>query len=103
FNVAEILGFSSRDVEFWGLGMNHATWSTRFTIEGREGVELMDEQYDRVMSDPAISEHTKRTFHLARVYRRLPNDYMQYYYYPEATVADAQAAPLTRAGVIMKD
>jgi 6-phospho-beta-glucosidase len=103
FHVAHLLGYSSDDVEFWGLGLNHATWSTRFTIAGRDGIEMMNEAHDRIMADPSISEHEKRNFRLASVYGRLPNDYMQYYYYPEETVAEAKAAPLTRAGVIMKD
>ena len=103
FHVAELLGYSAQDVEFWGLGLNHATWSTRFTIAGRDGIEMMDEAYDRVLADPSVSNGTKRAFRLARIYRRLPNDYMQYYYFPEETFAQAQAAPLTRAGLIMRD
>ncbi|MEZ4837128.1 MAG: hypothetical protein R2873_34885 [Caldilineaceae bacterium] len=43
----------------------------------------------------------KRQFLLATAYGRLPNSYMQYYYFREETVAEAQAAPQTRAQSIM--
>lgn len=101
FHVAEILGYKSSDVEFMAFGLNHATWSTRFTIAGKDGVEMMNEAYDRVLADPEIENKTKRMFRLARRYDSLPNEYMQYYYYPEETVREASEAKMTRAEVIM--
>jgi 6-phospho-beta-glucosidase len=103
FHVAEVLGYRADDVEFMALGLNHATWSTRFTIAGRDGVEMMDEAHDRVLADPNVNSKTKRMFRLARRYGRLPNEYMQYYYYPEETVREAQEAKMTRAEVIMSE
>ena len=58
--------------------------------------------YDRVINRPDVSERVKRQFRLAKEYGRLPNSYMQYYYYPEETVAEAKAAPKTRAEVILE-
>jgi 6-phospho-beta-glucosidase len=103
FHVAEVLGYKASEVEFMAFGLNHATWSTRFTIAGKDGVALMDEAYDRVLADPQIDNKTKRMFRLARRYGRLPNEYMQYYYYPEETVRDASEAKMTRAEVIMSE
>jgi 6-phospho-beta-glucosidase len=90
-------------VEYLGLGLNHATWSTRFTIGGEDGVEMMMRAYSRVIEDPAVPDKLKRMFRLAKRYGRLPNEYMQYYYFPEETVAEARAAPRTRAQVIMDE
>lgn len=103
FHVAEQLGHSAAEVEFMAYGLNHATWSTRFTIAGRDGVEMMARDHDRVMNDPRVPNKTKRMFRLAMRYGRLPNEYLQYYYFPEETLKEAQASSMTRAEVIMSE
>jgi 6-phospho-beta-glucosidase len=103
FQVAELLGHAPGEVEYLGLGLNHATWSTRFTIAGEDGVEMMMRAYSRVMEDPAVPNRLKRMFRLAKRYGRLPNEYLQYYYFQEETLAEARAAPKTRAQVIMDE
>lgn len=91
----------SIDIE--SIGFNHATWSTRFTIDGEDGVEVMMRHFDKVMAREDVSERVKRQFRLAREYGRLPNSYFQYYYYREETVAEAKASPRSRAQVIMDE
>lgn len=83
------------------VGLNHATWSTHFTINGVDGVSVMMDHYDGVMAREDVSNRVKRQFKLTREYGRLPNSYLQYYYYREETVAEAQAAPQTRAQEII--
>jgi 6-phospho-beta-glucosidase len=85
------------------VGVNHATWSTRFLIDGQDGVELMIRHCDRVLDRKDVSSRVKRQFRLTRDYGRVPNSYLQYYYFREETLAEAQAAPLTRAQEIMRD
>lgn len=84
------------------VGLNHATWSTRFTIDGEDGVGVMMRYFDDVMARRDVSARVKRQFRLAREYGRLPNSYLQYYYYREETVAEAQAASKTRAEEILE-
>ncbi len=103
FHVAEQLGRNARETEFMGYGLNHATWSTRFTIGGEDGVELMAREHDRVIGDPYVPSKVKRMFRLAKRYGRLPNEYMQYYYFPEETLHEANAAKMTRAEVVMSE
>lgn len=83
------------------IGLNHATWSTRFEIDGEDGVAVMARHLDEVLAREDVTPRTKRQFQLAAAYGRLPNSYMQYYYFREETVAEAQAAPQTRAQSIM--
>ncbi|MCB0115258.1 MAG: hypothetical protein KDD84_14255, partial [Caldilineaceae bacterium] len=83
------------------IGLNHATWSTRFEIDGEDGVSVMARHLDEVLAREDVTPRTKRQFLLATAYGRLPNSYMQYYYFREETVAEAQAAPQTRAQSIM--
>jgi 6-phospho-beta-glucosidase len=90
-------------LELESVGVNHATWSTRFTIDGEDGVDVMNRHFDAVMARPDVSARTKRQFKIARAFGRLPNSYMQYYYFREETVAEAQAAPLTRAQAILAE
>lgn len=85
------------------IGLNHATWSTHFSIDGQDGVEVMLQHYDSVMSRDDVSNRVKRQFKLACEYGRLPNSYLQYYYYREETVAEAKASSKSRAQVIMDD
>ncbi len=103
FHVAEQLGHSATETEFMAYGLNHATWSTRFTIAGTDGVELMAREHSRVINDPHVPGKVKRMFRLAMRYGRLPNEYMQYYYFPEETLSEARAANITRAEVIMAE
>ncbi|MGJ3237565.1 MAG: glycoside hydrolase [Anaerolineae bacterium] len=85
------------------IGLNHATWSTQFLIDGQDGVEVMLQHYDVVMARPDVSNRVKRQFKLTREYGRLPNSYLQYYYYRDETVAEAKASHKSRAQIIMDD
>lgn len=100
--ILHALGIQPESVEIESIGLNHATWSTRFVIDGQDGVALMIRDCDRVLARPDISERVKRQFRLTREYGRVPNSYLQYYYYREETVAEAQAEPKTRAQVILE-
>ena len=88
-------------IDLESVGLNHATWSTHFTINGTDGVSVLMDHYDRVMAREDVSNRIKRQFKLTRVYGRLPNSYLQYYYYREETVTEAKAAPQTRAQQII--
>ncbi len=100
-NVLHALNRPHASVVLESIGLNHATWSTRFEIDGEDGVKVMLRHADEVLARDDVTERVKRQFRLTREYGRLPNSYLQYYYYWEETVAEAQAAPRTRAQVIM--
>lgn len=101
-NILQALALQPTSVTFESIGLNHATWSTRFEIDGEDGVALMIRECERVLARLDISQRVKRQFQLTREYGRVPNSYLQYYYYREDTVAEAQAAPTTRAQVILE-
>ncbi len=101
--ILDAMGIQPESVMLESVGFNHATWSTHFTIDGEDGIAVMNRHYDGVMDNPDVSNRVKRQFKLAREYDRLPNSYMQYYYYREETVAEAKAVELSRAQVIMSE
>jgi len=100
--ILHALMMPDANVELESVGLNHATWSTRFTINGEDGVEVMNRHMDEVLQRADVSRRVKRQFLLTREYGRLPNSYFQYYYYREETVAEAQVSPLTRAQEILQ-
>ena len=101
--ILHAMNIEPESVVIESVGLNHATWSTKFTIDGEDGLEVMNRHYDAVMSRDDVTGRVKRQFKLARAYNRLPNSYMQYYYYRDETVAEAQAKTKTRAGVILDE
>jgi len=101
--IVEAMCIEPETVVLESIGLNHAAWSTRFTIDGEDGLSVMERHYRDVMARSDVSSRVKRQFQLACEYGRLPNSYLQYYYYREETVAEAKASPKTRAQVIMDD
>lgn len=99
--ILHALNLPNAKVVLESVGLNHATWSTRFTIDGEDGVAVMMRHYDAVMARADVSARVKRQFRLTREYGRLPNSYLQYYYYRDETVAEARARPRTRAQEIL--
>ncbi len=99
--ILSAMGITPESVILESIGLNHATWSTHFTIDGEDGLAVMDRHYAAVITRPDVSNRVKRQFRLAREYGHLPNSYLQYYYYREETVAEAKSAAKTRAQEIL--
>ena len=99
--ILQAMNMPDARVELESVGLNHATWSTHFTINGEDGIQVMKRHLEAVLKRPDIEARLKRQFQLAVEFGRLPNSYMQYYYYREETLAEAKAAPKTRAQLIL--
>ena len=69
--VARLLGAEGRPMVLETAGLNHANGSTRFEIEGRDGVAMMRAAMDRVLGDPEVEPRLKRLFRLASVDRMI--------------------------------
>jgi len=99
-HLAAALDVSPGDIELESVGLNHATWSRTCRIEGEDGVARIVAENDRVQARDDVSDRTKRQFELTVRFGQVPNSYLQYYTFPERTVAEAKAAPRTRAQTI---
>lgn len=99
-HIAHALDLRPGDVELEAAGVNHATWSTRCRIEGDDGVGRMIDEYPRVQARADVPARTKRQFELTRRFGQVPNSYLQYYYFADATLNEARAADRTRAEAI---
>lgn len=100
--ILNALNMPDAEVFLESVGFNHATWSTIFKINDEDGVEVMDRHLEAVLAREDIDDRVKRQFRLAHEYQRLPNSYLQYYYFREETLAEAKAIRKTRAEVIME-
>jgi len=101
--VLRLLGLPDEGMEFWAAGLNHANWSTRFRLGDRDVIPLMVEAAPRIARDPDVTPSWRRLFGLTEQYGQMPSSYMQYYYFPDETVAEAQAKPTTRAEDILAE
>ena len=100
--IRHALDLPHASIALESVGLNHATWSTHFTIDGEDGIVVMERHLNAVLARPDVSERVKRQFRLACAYGRLPNSYLQYYYYREETIAEAQASPKSPAQIILE-
>jgi len=99
--ILHALDMMDAEVILESVGFNHATWSTVFKIDGEDGVAVMNRHLKKVLAREDVDERVKRQFILTEEYGRLPNSYLQYYYFREETLAEAKAMKKTRAEVIM--
>jgi 6-phospho-beta-glucosidase len=101
--AVEAAGLDPARLDAVMIGLNHACWSVRQDYDGADVIPLLQGAYDRVMADPAIPAVRKRMVELACVLGHLPAAYFQYYYYTAEVLAEMQAAPQTRAEVILAE
>jgi 6-phospho-beta-glucosidase len=102
-SIRHALEMPEAEIVLNSIGLNHATWSTTFTIDGEDGISVMRRNLKKVLAREDIDARTKRQFQLADYYSRLPNSYLQYYYYRDETLTEARSKPKTRAEVIMEN
>jgi len=102
-HIAQALDLAPSDIELEAYGVNHATWSSHVRIEGEDGVARMRAERAHVEARSDVSNRTKRQFALTDRFGQVPNSYLQYYYYPEVTVAEARAAEKSRAETIAQE
>ena len=100
-NILHALNIPDAVVSLESVGLNHATWSTDFSINGEDGVEVMSRQLDSVLNRDDVDNRVKTQFRLANAFGRLPNSYLQYYYYREETLTEAKGKKQTRAQEIL--
>jgi 6-phospho-beta-glucosidase len=80
------------------LGLNHLSWHRGLTLDGENlWPRLLPAYLDelRRSASPAWDLRTVETL------RMIPNDYLQYYYYPARKLAAQQAWPPSRAEQVM--
>lgn len=99
--IADALGVDVRRIDYDACGLNHATWSTRFAIDGIDAIPIILERLEEIQENSAVPAPVRRMFRLASWYERIPNRYFQYYFFHEEMLQEALAAKYCRAEEIM--
>lgn len=95
------MGIPEAKINLESVGLNHATWSTRFLIDNQDGIEVIRQNIKEVLGRDDVDARVKRQLRLADRFGRLPNSYLQYYYFREETLEEAKRKPKTRAQEIL--
>jgi 6-phospho-beta-glucosidase len=82
-------------------GLNHATWTTRLVVEGRDVLPELHARLCQTPDDRLPEGQMRYAFRLFRQFGALPNAYLRYYYFHDELVRQARLAPLTRAEEIL--
>ncbi|HKD75574.1 MAG TPA: hypothetical protein VKB76_08775, partial [Ktedonobacterales bacterium] len=94
---AEFADLDPSKIEIIAAGLNHGTWSSRHSYDGRDLIPFLAAALERKRQDPATEKEVIRKLELACVMNSVPNHYFQYYYYSDQILAELQAKPTTRA------
>ncbi len=84
------------------VGLNHACWSLRHVYDGADVMPLLREALLRKREQPDGNVHQLRLLALTELMDSIPAGYMQYYYFTDEVLAEAQSKPTTRAQDIMR-
>ncbi len=99
--LAKACGLDPKRLDTVMVGLNHACWSVRHLYDGQDVMPRFQQQRERVLADPAINPVIKRQLQIACAFEHIPADYFQYYYFRDETLAELQAAPLSRAEYLL--
>ncbi len=83
------------------VGLNHTGWTVRQDYDGEDVMPLIRAADGRRRAVPSADPRSDRLLHLAATMGSLPSPYLDYYYFREATVAEARAKATTRAEDIL--
>ena len=96
-------GLDPKRLDVVMIGLNHACWSVRHLYDGRDVIPLVKERAAPALANPAAPPALRRQLQLACFMEHIPADYFQYYYFKDEVLAELQAAPRTRAEVILSE
>jgi 6-phospho-beta-glucosidase len=92
------LSADPEQIELNTLGLNHLSWHRGFTLDGEE---LWPRLLQAYLDELRRSSHPEWGWRTIESLGMIPNDYLQYYYYPARKLADQQEWPPSRAEQVM--
>jgi 6-phospho-beta-glucosidase len=102
-NIVGAAGLDPTLLDHVMVGLNHTGWTVRQLYDGADVAPLMREVWERRRGEPWASTRAGRMVGLAAVMGSLPSAYLRYYYFREEALAEARAAPTTRAEDILAE
>jgi 6-phospho-beta-glucosidase len=102
-NVARSAGLDPARLDQTLVGLNHTGWTVRQLYDGADAAPLIRDAWERRRHEPWASTRGGRMLELAAAMGSLPSAYLYYYYFREEALAEACAAPTTRAEDILAE
>jgi 6-phospho-beta-glucosidase len=85
------------------VGLNHTGWTVRHDLDGVDVMPRIEAAAERRLAAPSGRPRSDRMLHLAATMGSLPAAYLYYFYFREEALAEAIAAPTTRAEDILAE
>jgi 6-phospho-beta-glucosidase len=102
-NVVRNAGLDPARLDQVMVGLNHTGWTVRQLYDGVDVAPLIREAWERRRRESWASTRPGRMVGLAAAMGALPSAYLYCYYFREEAVAEACAAPTTRAEDILAE
>jgi 6-phospho-beta-glucosidase len=96
--IAVLAGLDPDRLKATHVGINHTGWTVEHRYDGADVMPLIEAADER---GGAPSTRDGRMLHLAATMGALPSSYLYSYYFADHAVAEARAAPRTRAQEIL--
>lgn len=97
--IAGLMGVDPREVEIDTFGTNHLTWTRAVRVAGVDRTEEVFETFTQTRPEH-VDPHWAPVVRLFRLYRQIPNLYLQYYALHDEVLAKQRGRP-TRAEEVM--
>jgi 6-phospho-beta-glucosidase len=99
--IAELLGADAGDVELDTCGTNHMTFTRAVRVRDRDVTDELWSVLDGLDLEALATDERRHIVRLFRMLRRIPSEYLQYFFFHDAVLAKQRAAGRTRAEEIM--
>jgi 6-phospho-beta-glucosidase len=99
--IARVLGVDAAAVELDTCGTNHMTFTRAVRVDGGD---VSDDLWSRLDALDLAGLETDEERHIVRLFRmlrRIPSEYLQYYFFHDEVLAKQRAAAHTRAEEVM--
>jgi 6-phospho-beta-glucosidase len=99
--LAGLLGVEAADVELDTSGTNHMTFTRAVRVGGRDVTLELWSLLDGLDLDVLPTDDERHIVRLFRLLRRIPSEYMQYFFFHDEVLAGQRAAGRTRADEVI--
>ena len=99
--LARLLGVDAERVELDTAGTNHMTFTRAVRVDGRDVTPELWSLLDGIDLDGLQTDDERHIVRLFRLLRRIPSEYMQYFFFHDEVLAHQRAAGTTRADEVL--
>jgi 6-phospho-beta-glucosidase len=99
--LARLLGVDAALVELDTAGTNHMTFTRAVRVDGRDVTPDLWSLLDGIDLDGLHTDDERHIVRLFRVLRRIPSEYMQYFFFHDEVLGHQRASGRTRADEVL--